>query len=252
MGPHEATAREDGVPRGSHGHVVWDELPLRIGCFQSDQVKGARRGRFASMANRTHLTPEQRWTIIDAAPDVPDASLADQLGITRSAVHTARWHFRRHGWSCRIVYATCSWCERPLVRRAKTMKPLVYHPHCRPDALRRINQRLDRQRWEATAEQERTDVLRTLRSRDVIQYRETVSSARAHGRRWTAMDDQALIERADEPAHVLAVDLGRTLFAVRTRRHTLRQRGMLTALADGSSEPPTAPKRDASPGSGLV
>lgn len=245
MRPHEATAREDCVPRGSHGHVVWDELPLRIGCFQSDQVKGARRGRIASMANRTHLTPEQHWTIISAAPDVPDAALADQLGITLSAVHNARWHFRRHGWSCRIVYATCAWCERPLVRSAKTMKPLVYHSACRPEALKRINQRIDRQRWEATARHEQITILRTLRGHDVIQYEETVTSARSHGRRWTDADDQALIERAGEPAHVLAVALGRTLFAVRTRRHLLRQRGTLTTTADGSPEPPSAPAPDA-------
>lgn len=68
-------------------------------------------------------------------------------------------------------------------------------------------------------------MLRTLRSRDVLQYRETVERARSHGRRWTAADDRVLIERADEPAHVLAIDLGRTLFAVRSRRHILRERG---------------------------
>ncbi len=36
--------------------------------------------------------------------------------------------------------------------------------------------------------------------------------------------------RADELAHILAVDLGQTLFTVRTRRHVLRRRGMLASM----------------------
>lgn len=178
------------------------------------------------MPRRTHLTPEQRWTVICAALDVSDEALAHELGITRSAVHQARWHFRRYGWSCRIVYAVCAWCERPLVRRAKAMKPAVYRPACRPDALKAINQRIDRKRWATMTEHEQAAMLQALRNRDVTLHRETMATARSSGRRWTDSEFE-LLERAGEPAHVLAVDLGRTLFAVRSRRHVLRRRGRL-------------------------
>lgn len=42
--------------------------------------------------------------------------------------------------------------------------------------------------------------------------------------RWTKDDDTVLLNRADEPVHVIARDLGRTLRAVRARRWRLRQR----------------------------
>ena len=45
--------------------------------------------------------------------------------------------------------------------------------------------------------------------------------------RWTADDDAVLIERAGEPLHILARELGRTLWAARSRRWKLRQRGAL-------------------------
>lgn len=179
------------------------------------------------MPHRIHLTPEQRWTVICAPGGVSDEALARELGITRSAVHQIRWHFRRHGWSCRIVYTTCAWCERPLARLAKAMKPAVYHPACRPEALKAISQRIDRQRWASMSEDEQAAILKTLRNRDVTLHLKTMATARSSGRRWTDVEDLELIERADESAHVLAVDLGRTLFAVRSRRHVLRQRGRL-------------------------
>lgn len=189
------------------------------------------------MPRRVHLTPEQRWAIICAALDVPDERLALELGITQSAVHQARWHFQRYGWSCRIVYAMCAWCERPLVRRAKAMKPAVYHPACRPDALKEINQRIDRQRWASMTEHEQAAMLQTLRNRDVTLHRETMATARSSGRRWTDVEDLELLERADEPAHVLAVDLGRTLSAVRSRRHVLRWRGRMGSRAGAPGMP---------------
>ena len=80
-------------------------------------------------------------------------------------------------------------------------------------------------------------MLRTLRNRDVNLHRETVASARSSGLRWTDADDLELIDRADEPAHVLAVDLGRTLFAVRSRRHVLRRRGRLLHRSLGPGMP---------------
>lgn len=110
---------------------------------------------------------------------------------------------------------------------------MVYHRACRPEAVRQINQGIDRRRWASMAQEERAAMLQTLRSRDVDLYRETVVSARSHGRRWTAADAEVLIERADAPSHFLAVDLGRALFAVRSRRHTLRERGRLSDATDG-------------------
>lgn len=77
------------------------------------------------------------------------------------------------------------------------------------------------------AEDEQVAILQALRNRDVTLHRETMATARSSGRRWTDSEDLELLERADEPAQVLAVDLGRTLFAVRSRPHVLRRRGQL-------------------------
>ena len=48
-----------------------------------------------------------------------------------------------------------------------------------------------------------------------------------HMTRWTTEEEAVLIERAGEPLHVLARDLGRTLLAVQARRWKLRERGVL-------------------------
>ena len=44
---------------------------------------------------------------------------------------------------------------------------------------------------------------------------------------WTPKEEAVLIERAGEPLHVLARDLGRTLYAVRARVWKLWECGLL-------------------------
>jgi hypothetical protein len=51
----------------------------------------------------------------------------------------------------------------------------------------------------------------------------TLGKATARGRRWTAEED-ALLLGSDAPAYALAEELGRTLYAVRTRYQKLKER----------------------------
>lgn len=53
------------------------------------------------------------------------------------------------------------------------------------------------------------------------------ATAVQHLKRWTDDDDATLIERAGEPVHVIARDLGRTPWAARGRRWKLRGRGLM-------------------------
>jgi len=53
------------------------------------------------------------------------------------------------------------------------------------------------------------------------------TAAVQHMARWTADEEAVLIKRMGEPVHLLARDLGRTLYAVRARLGKLRERGLL-------------------------
>lgn len=55
----------------------------------------------------------------------------------------------------------------------------------------------------------------------------TAQNAGRRSRRWTDDDDAYLIAHADDPDHEIAVYLGRTLWAVRTRTGNLRKDGRI-------------------------
>ena len=82
------------------------------------------------------MTDEQTWAILIAPDEMIDQQLADQLGLTYSAVHSRRWTLRRQGWSCRVTWDPCHLCGEPLIRPNNRKR---YHAECRGDARRRAN-----------------------------------------------------------------------------------------------------------------
>lgn len=176
---------------------------------------------------RKLLTDEQSWIILCTDASVSDGQLADALGVPVSTVHAARWRFRRQGWTCAVRYTLCLHCGAPLIRRGRRDSRRHYHDACRPEARRVVQRAIDRRRWERMPAEARNVVLDRAHEHEAGHQAASQASATQHMSRWTDDEDVVLIERAGEPLHRLARDLGRTLWGVRGRRWKLRQRGVL-------------------------
>lgn len=181
-----------------------------------------RKGR-----QRQQLTDAQSWIIVCADRSVSDQQLADALGLRVSTVHAARWRFRRQGWTCAVRYAVCRHCGKACTRRGHRDSRRDYHDTCRPEARRAIQSAIGRRRWEGMSPEARNVRLDRAHEHEAEHQAVSQKTAVQHMSRWTAEEEAVLIERAGEPLHLLARDLGRTLWAARARRWKLRQRGLL-------------------------
>ncbi len=176
---------------------------------------------------RKLLTDEQSWVIVSVDPSVPDRQLADRLGVPVSTVHAARWRFRRQGWTCAVRYTVCLHCGDPLTRRGRHHSRREYHDACRQEARRSIQRAIDRRRWKRMPVEARNVVLDRAHEHEAERQAASQASAVQHKARWTEDEDAVLIERAGEPLHILARELGRTLWAILARRWKLRRQGVL-------------------------
>jgi biotin operon repressor len=176
---------------------------------------------------REQLTDAQSWIIVCADSALSDEQLADALGVRVSTVHAARWRFRRRGWTCAVRYTTCLHCGEAFTRRGRRDSRREYHDGCKPEARRGIQSAIDRRRWEKMTPEARNVILDRAHEHEAEHQVASQKRAVQHMSRWTADEDAALSERAGEPVHLLARDLGRTLYAVRARVRTLRERGLL-------------------------
>lgn len=176
---------------------------------------------------RKQLTDQQSWVIVSTDSSVPDRQIANALEVRFATVHAARWRFRRQGWSCAVRYTDCRHCGVPLTRRGHRDSRRQYHDECRPEARTELQRAIDHRRWERMAPEARNRVLDRAHEHEADHQAASQALAVRHRARWTEDDDAILIEPAGEPAHAIARDLGRTLWAVRSRRLKLRQRGAL-------------------------
>lgn len=176
---------------------------------------------------RQQLTDAQCWIIVCADASVTAQQLAEALGVRVSTVHAARWRLRREGWACAVRYVTCRACGGAFTRRGRRDSRREYHDGCKPEARRAIQGAIDRRRWEKMTPEARNVILDRVHEHEANHQEASRTTAVQHMSRWTADEDAALIERAGEPVHLLARDLGRTLYAVRARVWKLRERGLL-------------------------
>ena len=107
---------------------------------------------------RTRLTDHQLWQIVTAANDLTNAALAQALGVKTSTVHAARWRIRRSGWTCRVSYGVCPVCGEWFTRQDAAGRR-VYHPGCRPIALRAWYSSASARRWAGMSAAQRQRVL---------------------------------------------------------------------------------------------
>jgi len=173
------------------------------------------------------LTDAHLWAIVCADPTVSNRQLAAQLDAAGGTVTHARRRLRRHGWTCPVSYTSCRYCCRPLTQRGRGRRRNIFHPDCKPAAVRVRRRGADRRRWEALPVEDRRDRLARVRAFEDEYQEATKATARQRHARWTDADDAVLIARTDTPAPVLAAELGRTLYGVYRHRDRLRERELL-------------------------
>jgi hypothetical protein len=172
---------------------------------------------------RSFLTDDQKWHIINAPADDTDDQLAIAMDQSRSTVHHARWQFRSRGWTCSISYGTCMVCGEPLLRRGFRMGRLLAHPSCRNATAPAYFRAYQQQRRDGYSVPEReAAIARAHEHERQGQDRTRGQDFRRH-QRWTPEEDEAIQLTDAPPDHELALELGRTLKAVRTRRYILRR-----------------------------
>lgn len=206
----------------------------------------------------TPLTDDQLAAIAWADPTETTAALARRIAAPYFTVHQARRRFNRDGgWFCALARSTCPECGRPLLSSAAN--PRDVHHACeaaraarwsrerraagrpgskstpyvrawrernpqRHAAIRDREKARLRAEWPDRPEPERDAALAKVHAADQRDYPLTRDRADRAGAPWTADEDAQILDRLDDPARDVALDLGRSLWAVRTRRKLLRRR----------------------------
>lgn len=171
------------------------------------------------------MSDDDLWMIV-CHPERSAPDLARQIGTTATAVRNARMRFRREGWSCRIDYRPCAHCGGTVAASAgQRSKQIFYHRRCRPAALAAIQHRLDSDRWETMTEAERAENVRRKDARERAKNARAFEAAHGHRRPWQ-QDELDRIFQSDQGTTdlELALELGRTVFAVRSKRQHLQRR----------------------------
>ena len=210
------------------------------------------------------LTDQQLSAIATAPADVSAAQLARELGAPYFTVAKARQRIQAAGaWFCPLTWATCSECGGPLAHGSTTR---TVHPGCaagraarysrgyrqgphRPStpyvarwrrehpednhAHREQEKARLRELWPTLPEETRRPVLERWHAADRRDYARTRDAAEHRGEPWDADEDRSILDHLQTPAREVALELGRTLWAVRSRRMHLRR----------VKRPPESPQR---------
>jgi hypothetical protein len=194
------------------------------------------------------LTDEQRWVILEALYDrhEPWQSLADRLGVPRSAVTNFSRKATHAGWTCTLDVTPCQFCGEKLLTKLHYRRTLV-HSTC---LVAITSRRRALEPW--TAEDDhylmantQTDVPLLAEALDRT-YLETVDRMRLLQREgsldsevilpippqgrpgtWSVVEDLYLIRHAADKDRELAEALGRSLQAVSLRYAKLVNEGLI-------------------------
>lgn len=206
----------------------------------------------------TPLTDVQLATVAWADEEETTAALARRIDDAYFTVYQARQRVRRAGgWWCPLLLDSCAVCHQPLLTASENPRQVhvachaarearrarQYRSEQRPYALstkyvrawserhpdqevaRREREKASRRaRWPSLPDDVRSEHLARAHEADARDYPVTRARATRSGATWTAEEDDSILARLDEPAREVALDLGRTLWAVRGRRVLLRRR----------------------------
>lgn len=170
---------------------------------------------------RTYLTDEQIWTILTAADSVTSVSLARAFGVSETAVRATRIKYRSTPWTCRVEFSTCEWCGLPMIRRGFKATHSRFHPACRPQARLELGKVHHQARMERASETARVQLVDRLHEYDAEAQCNSRSVAINHRKPWSAVEDAVVLEHPGRTDLDVALELGRSLRAVRRRRHFL-------------------------------
>jgi hypothetical protein len=203
----------------------------------------------------TFLSDEDLVRIVEAPPEMTTVDLARRLGRPYNTVAHARRRFQRDGWATTLRYTTCEICSDPIAY-ACSWKPKA-HPQCHrayenaraqryrrgphtpstkyvyawqqrnPDRARELyeqeKKRAAEKRHETWTAEQWAPVLERAHEADKRDQEITLELAENSGSAWTPDEDQYVWGHLTTPARDVALELGRTLWAVRGRRVWLRR-----------------------------
>ena len=165
------------------------------------------------------MTDEQTWAILTAPAEATDHQLAEQLGLTYAAVHGRRWTLRTEGWTCKVRFARCLYCDEMMTlppSRSRTDYP--YHPDCHEQYRRDdVNRRYHRSPIEERKARSQNSRIITSTAQE-----ESLAKAVNRGAPWTDSEDAYLAENLHRTARELAAELNRSYYAVESRVKRMR------------------------------
>jgi AraC-like DNA-binding protein len=168
-------------------------------------------------------------------------------------------HRVTNGLFCQVDWHTCTDCNELIsdprrkthlscikARNARRAREKRKQPHTKSTKYvrryriehpaRDIEQRekykaLLRSRWPDLPEETKKEKLDEVHQSDLRNQPLTVELANRSGTGWTDKDDAVVIKRIKDPAWDVAIELGRTMYSVRSRRVYLRKQGLIQAKA---------------------
>jgi len=209
----------------------------------------------------THLSDRQLGAILMAAEDERTAALARRIHAPFSAVREWRRRIRNGTCACMLVWSTCEVCGKPIASRATAIK--LAHKHCRRRRLA-ARQRRERQlgkpyrhstRYVREWRERNPERAEQLREREYLARRErgqvktaeqkakdhaalaaydqrvkaeTRAQASRMGEPWSEEEDELLVKYSHLTIREVALALNRTSTSVKSRRHELTKRGLIT------------------------
>lgn len=209
--------------------------------------------------SRPRLTDAQLAAIAFADLSEPASAIAERIDRDDATVDRARRRMRQAGgWLCPLVWTDCRVCGQPVcggvIGARRTVHAACAHERNRdyrrlatPEKRRAMGEQS--RRWVVAHPEQRREIdARRHAKRDAamtpaewaayFDHLEAVAAAdqertRAEawnaGQPWTDDEDALLIDNPRVAARDLALRLGRTLWAVKTRRGWLRDHGLLDA-----------------------
>jgi hypothetical protein len=229
------------------------------GDWRAADRNASRRHRYTTPTMNCSLSDEQLAAIAWAEPTERTADLARRIGAPYHRVYKARRHMATAGgWWCDLARSTCTECGQPLLFNAHTV-PRQVHTACERARAARYLRRYRREGRPSTLS---TPYVRTWRQQHPERYAAILQRARERARerwptlpaevraaalaplseskardqaltrahadralsRWSADEDELVLADSEAADRELALELGRSLYAVHMRRHYLRKR----------------------------
>jgi hypothetical protein len=199
------------------------------------------------------LIIEDMAVILQFAETLSAAEISRRLEKNYFTVAAAVRRARRGQLRSSLSWTPCAECGKPIAgpvgrtvhegceqarrnrwaRERRAASPGSSTPHVRAwraehpeeDAMLREREKARlRERWPDLPEHERQESLQKVHDADARDQPITQVGARRARERWTEEEDKVVLSRLHDPAREVALDLGRTLWAVRHRRSVLRRR----------------------------